>query len=878
MNINSVCFIIISVVFAINLQAQQSRQSISFNSGWFFHKGDVDSAEAAHTKFVHWQPVLLPHTWNDKDVLADNQRGYYRGIGWYKRSFVLQPLDGKRHFLRFEGVNQECEVYINGQLAGGHIGGYTAFHIDITPFLSPSGGQTVAVKVDNSFNEDIPPLTADFTFFGGVYRPVHLVTTNEQSFSMNDHGASGIYISTPEVDAEKATVNLIYHLSNYSDKSTSVDLLSRIKDDKTELLNHNKRIDLAPRQDTVVEITIDRVTGYELWSPSSPNMYYLQSSIVQNGREIDQLTEPLGFRWFRFDADSGFYLNGEPLKLMGANRHQDRIPFGNALTYDMHKQDMHLLKDMGGNFFRTAHYPQAKEVLDMADELGLIVWEEIPLVNEVTRNQAYSDVAHEMLREMIKQHHNHPSIVIWAYMNEIYWAHRFKPEDELPSRNEYTVQLATSLEQTTREMDPYRYTAMAMHNYPAYEETGIGDIPMIAGWNLYHGWYYDTFEDFGKFMDEEKRKHPHRIHIISEFGAGAHMGIYSDQPERFDFSVEGQVDFTQSIIRQIQERPYIAGGALWNLVDFSSESRVDATPHINNKGLVTADRKPKDAYLLTKALFSEKPVVELGYPFRHEWVYASKSEGDTVMALQMHVFSNLPSVELFVNGESAGFQSVEYGKATWTLNLPEGKHTLSLDRSFGVAPKDIQVKVLPYKLLSKNLDLAVNLGANYVFIDERTGLQWIEEQEYTADTGWGVIGGERLYVANKIGTKEDILSVVYEDGLYQTMRNGIEGFQADVPDGVYEIELLMVDYVSKSRRFVDDKEVNFKPGVRVFDIAVNNQAVVEKLDLGGDYGQNVPVRLSFKQTVSGGEGLKIAFSPVKRKPVLSAIRIRSVSY
>ncbi|HMR19742.1 MAG TPA: glycoside hydrolase family 2 TIM barrel-domain containing protein, partial [Sphingobacterium sp.] len=519
----------------------------------------------------------------------------------------------------------------------------------------------------------------------------------------------------------------------------------------------------------------------------------------------------------------------------------------------------------------------AREVLDMADELGLVVWEEIPLVNEVTRNETYSEIAHQMLREMIKQHYNHPSIMIWAYMNEIYWAHRFKPEEELPSRNKYTIELARSLEKVCREMDPQRYTAMAMHNYPAYEETGIGDIPMIAGWNLYHGWYYDEFEDFGTFMDDEKRKHPNRVHIISEFGAGAHTGIHSDRPERFDFSIEGQVDFTQAIIKQIQERDYISGGALWNLVDFSSESRVDATPHINNKGLVTQDRKPKDAYLLAKALFSTGDVAELGYPFRTEWVYAAKNDQDTIAKVPMYVYSNLQDIELYVNGKNMGTRQPEYGKATWTLDLPEGDYVLSLHDSLAVPPKNISVKVIPYVLRQKNLDLAVSLGSNYTFTDERTDLQWIEEKEYTPGS-WGYVGGERLYVARKIGTKEDILSIDFEDGLYQTMRTDIEAFRADVPDGVYEIQLLMVDYVPKSRRFVDDKEVNFRPGERIFDILINDDMVSEHLDLGGEYGQNVPVRLAFRYTISGGKGLHIKFNKHKGKPISSGIRIRHVGY
>ncbi|MGC4234995.1 MAG: glycoside hydrolase family 2 TIM barrel-domain containing protein, partial [Niabella sp.] len=643
------------------------------------------------------------------------------------------------------------------------------------------------------------------------------------------------------------------------------------------LFKRSTPVVLKPGSDTSINISVPGVSGYKLWSVENPALYYLESSLTVNGVQSDHVAQPMGFRWFRFDADSGFYLNGKQVKLMGANRHQDRPPYGPALDYDMHKQDMYLLKDMGGNFLRTAHYPQAKEVLDLADGLGLLVWEEIPLVNEVTRNAAYSENAQRMLREMIKQHYNHPSIIIWAYMNEIYWAHRFKPENELPSRNEYTIALAKTLDKECRELDPHRYTAMAMHNYPAYEETGLGSIPMIAGWNLYHGWYYDKYEDFGKFMDGQKEKYPGRIHIISEYGAGAHTGIYSNKPEKFDFSMEGQIAFTQSFIKQIMARPYIAGASIWNLADFSSESRVDATPHINNKGLTTADRKPKDAYFLSQALFSGKPVTTIGYPFRNKWLYAAQSADDTLAPVKMNVFSNEKSLDLYVDGKGSGKQQVTDGMASWNLRLPAGKHTLSVGPSLNTPDKPIEVEIIPFKLPGKGLDLAVNIGANYTFIDERTGLQWIEEQEYRKGS-WGVIGGERLYVADKIGTKEDILNINYEDALYQTMRVNVEGFKADVPDGVYEVELMMVDYIPKSRRFVNDEAVNFNSGKRVFTIEANKKPVAFNLDLGGDYGQNVPVKLKFRCITTNDQGIDLRFIPVKGKPVLSAVRIRYSGY
>lgn len=878
-----ICIVVILLLCYGVIDAQnhkEGRSKISFNSGWLFFKGNVENTVLPNTQTSNWQTVQLPHTWNDKDVLADGQRGYYRGIGWYKKNFVLNPDAEKRYFLQFEGANQVTEVFVNGKFAGKHIGGYSLFNIELTSFLNASGQQYVSVKVDNSFNENIPPLSADFTFFGGIYRPVHLISTGDKHFSMSDYGGSGIYISTPKVSEKEAEVVIEYHLQNKSSNKVKLSLETFIKKDVSSVLAEKKTsVTLAPQSDVVTHITFKKVQGFELWDTETPTLYYVESQLKESGKLLDILTQPLGFRWFHFDADKGFFLNGKHVKLMGANRHQDRIPYGNALNNDMHRQDMQLLKNMGANFLRNAHYPQATEILDNADRLGLVVWEETPLVNEVTVSEEHHQNAENMLREMIKQHYNHPSIFIWAYMNEIYWMHRFKPEAELPAQNKATMELTHRLETLARQLDPYRYTAIAMHNYPLYEESGIGDIPMIAGWNLYHGWYYDTHEDFGKYMDEQRRKHPKRIHFISEYGAGSDVRLYSEKPEKFDFTMEEQITFTQSITKQILERPYIAGGSLWNLVDFSSERRVDATSHMNNKGLVTHDRKPKDVYYLLKAMLSKTPVAELGYTFRSDWLHVGTSKQDTLIPVRMHAFSNQKSLSLLLNNTSYATSQVKDGIAQWHLRLPAGKYALSLQENGSNAQnKQIRTQLIPYQLPQRNIDIAMNLGANYAFIDHRTGVYWLPEKEYSQGS-FGFMGGKPLYIGGKVGTKEDILAVDEEDPLYQAIRTDISEFRADVPQGTYEVEILMVEYVPKSRRFADeDKEIRYEPNKRIFSISANDVLIEENLDLGATYGLNVPHRVSFRMAVTNTNGLSIKFHPVKGVPIVSGIRIRSITH
>ncbi|GIM54511.1 hypothetical protein CAPN005_11580 [Capnocytophaga cynodegmi] len=874
--------ILFSYKFTLEAQVRSvGRSKVSFDSGWLFQKDSIGDAILPNVDSFNWQPVQLPHTWNDKDVLADGKRGYYRGIAWYKKSFRLVPESERQYFLQFEGSNQVTEVFVNGKFAGKHIGGYSSFNVELTPFLNLSGEQYISVKVDNSFDKNIPPLSADFTFFGGIYRPVHLITTGNKHFSMSDYGGPGIYISTTKVSEKKAEVTIEYYLQNKSNQKVKLSLETSIKKDTESVLAEKRsNVTIEASSDMIFKVTFKNVENFELWSTEKPVVYYVESSLKENGKTLDNLTQPLGFRWFSFDANKGFFLNGKNVKLIGANRHQDRIPYGNALSDDMHRQDMQLLKEMGANFLRNAHYPQATEILDNSDQLGFVVWEEIPLVNEVNVSEEHNQNAGNMLKEMIKQHYNHPSIFIWAYMNEIYWAHRFKPEQEIPIRNKATLELTQRLENLTRQTDPYRYTAIAMHNYPLYDESGIGDIPMIAGWNLYHGWYYDKYEDFGKYMDEQHKKYPNRIHFISEYGAGSDVRLYSEKPEKFDFTMEEQVRFIQSLTSQIIARPYISGGAIWNLVDFSSERRVDATSHMNNKGLVTHNRKPKDAYFLMQALLSEKPVATFGYPFRTDWKHIATSPSDTLVPVRMYAFSNREKLSLLINNQFHSVSQTRNGMAVWDLSLPEGKYVFSLqENGKNIQNKSIQTKLIPYQFkTSKEIDIAMNLGANYAFIDSRTGQYWLPEKEYS-EGSFGFIGGKQLYVGDKIGTKEDILAVDEEDPLYQAIRVGMSEFRADVPEGVYEVEVLMVEYVPKSRRFADeDKEVTRQPNKRIFSIFANESLIEENLDLGANYGLNVPYRLVFKTKVTKDNGLSIKFQPIKGEPVVSGIRVRGVGY
>ncbi len=857
--------------------AGQERVKTSINSLWQFKKQETVLSKT-HPDVSEWETINLPHTWNNLDVLDDGKRGYYRGKGWYfKKLYERFDPQTKNYFLHFEGANQHAKVFVNGQHAGEHKGGYSAFTIDITPYLRTDQQNELLVMLDNAHDKNIPPLSADFTFFGGIYRDVFLVETAKVHFNLLDYGSKGIFIKTPKVTSENATITVNGSVRNTLKAKGKYKVQYAVFDPKGEQVAENTSILNFKKNDTLAsfEISNINVSNPFLWSPETPSLYRMEIAINQENSTVDYEYINFGIRTFSFDANTGFYLNGKPLKLIGANRHQDYPAMGNALSDDQHRSDLKLLKDMGANFIRLAHYPQDPAVLEAADRIGLLVWEETPLVNEVTLSKDHDDISEEMLKEMIRQHYNHPSVIIWGYMNEIYWAHRFIDKNIVDKHTEATVALAKRLENIARTEDPTRYTAMALHRYPLYEESGMDKIPQIVGWNLYHGWYYDTYQDFGKFLDTQHQKYPNRIHIVSEFGAGSDPRFHSLTPERFDFTIEGHKRMMESYLKQITERPFISGATVWNLIDFSSERRIDPNPHVNNKGLVTLDRTPKDVYFLFQAALSKKPYLKIA---ETNWIDRT---GVTTEKLPVQVYSNLSEVTLFQNGKSLGNKKVTDHAATWDVDFQEGENHFEAK---GAQKEEkvndilqINYRGIP-KVLSKEkyVDISINAGSNHSFYDVKGRNTWLSDKKYEKGS-WGYIDGESLYVSKKIGTKEDILTINDFIGVYQTMREHTSGYQFDVSDGWYEVELLLVEHYPKSRRFVDGVESpKHKGGNRVFDVNINGVQVYKNLDILKNYGYNYPIHKKVQIQVKNNEGIRVQLKQIKGKTRISGVRVRSL--
>ena len=765
--------LLITICFVFGSLAQRSK--ITINDAWHFYKGEAALAEHPDTKTEGWQKVSIPHSWNAQDV-TDEEAGYYRGAGWYRKNLSASyfPAD-KQHFLYFEGANQVADVFVNGQFVGRHTGGYTAFAFDITKFTKPEQANMVAVRVDNKHDDNISPLTADFTFFGGIYRDVYVVSTHKVHLDLTDHASSGVYIKTPSVSASQGTVAISARLRNETTSTQKAEIQSIIKDPQGKVVaTLSKKAKLKPNETTVFEHKAYEISNPQLWSPETPNLYEVTTQVLVDDKLVDQVTNPLGFRWYRFSGKDGFFLNGKHVKLVGANRHQDYKNMANALSDDQHRQDMRLLKEMGANFIRIAHYPQDPAILEACDRLGLIAWEETSVVNEGTLTEAFTQNALEQQKDMIRQHYNHPSVVMWGYMNEVYLKIRMKGEDDQNKYMQGVVDIAKKLEALTLKEDPSRITVMAYHNSDRYNKAGISNVPMVSGWNLYFGWYHDSLPVLSDFLKKEHLAYPDRPLIISEYGAGTDQRLHSFDPAPFDFSVEWQRRYHEAYYEQLSEMDFIAGMAIWNFVNFNSEGRGDAMPRVNQKGILTDDRKPKDIYYFYQSALTDKPVLRIA---SREFTQRASAitKGQKTVNQPVEIYSNLGEVELIANGKSLGRQKTDNYKAVFEVPFIEGQNRLKAVATKGGQTTEDYL-IIDFEMIETgdNFEgISINLGSNNFFIDDLSNTVWLPEQSY--QNGWGYKGGEIAKKWNKrpMGNYSDIMNTTL-DPLFQSYREGIE--------------------------------------------------------------------------------------------------------
>lgn len=883
-------FYIFILLFIVGWAQAQQRVVYTINDGWKFTKGSPFEAQLTGCDDSSWETVNIPHTWNDKDA-DDETPGFYRGPVWYRKQlFIDKSQEGRQAVIYFEGANQEVRFYLNGQFVGEHKGGYTRFCFDITPHLRYGQENLFAIYVNNVYNPNIPPLSADFTFFGGIYRDVYLQFMNPVHIATNDYASSGVYIRTPEVSNSAASVEITTLLTNDMPQPTEIRVENIICDaDGKEVKKTQVEVKLAAgetKTDISKKIKID---SPRLWDIDDPYRYMVYTRILdkRKGTLLDEVVNPLGLRWFKFDSEKGFFLNGKGRKLIGTARHQDYFQKGNALRDELHVQDVLLLKEMGGNYLRVSHYPQDPVIMEMCDKLGIVTSVEIPVVNAVTETEEFLHNSVEMAKEMVRQDFNRPSVMIWGYMNEIFLRRPYTEGKQLEDYYRFTEKVARALEATIREEDPSRYTMMAYHNMPQYyEDAHLTEIPMIQGWNLYQGWYEPDINEFQRLLDRAHKAYKGKVLMVTEYGPGVDPRVHSYQPERFDFSQEYGLVYHKHYLNEMMKRPFIAGSSLWNLNDFYSESRVDAVPHVNNKGVVGLNREKKDVYWFYKTALSRRPILVIG---NREW----KSRGGVVNTAQKEciqsvpVFSNAEEVELFVNNKSLGKKKIEDNYALFDVPFVGGENLLEavavtgdnklrdmLRIQFQLVGSQLKDEAVPFT------EINVMLGSPRYFEDRAANVAWIPEQEYKPGS-WGFIGGtsyrRKTGFGTMLGSDIDIHGTDMNP-IFQTQRVGIKSFKADVPNGEYSVYLHWAELESDKEREAlvynlgADSEQTFA-GNRSFGISINGTTVSDDFNVARDYGYARAVIKKFVITVKDGKGVSVDFHKKEGEPILNAIRI-----
>ncbi len=610
------------------------RKILSLNENWMFKKGtdDVSARDG--------EQINLPHTWNAEDG-ADGGNDYFRGACLYVKALEKASLPkADRYFIEINGANSSADLFVNGEKLCHHDGGYSTWRVDITEKLTDN--TDIAVVVDNSPNETVYPQMADFTFYGGLYRNVNLICTNESHFDLEYYGAPGIAI-TPTVEGENAKVEVEVYVKNLKEGQKIVYTLYD---------SEEKELDKIESTDTKAEFEIKNV---HLWNGrQDPYLYCLEAEIVENGEVLDNVCSAFGCRTFKIDPENGFILNGKEYPLRGVSRHQDRLGIGNALLPCHHEEDIDLIMEMGANTIRLAHYQHDQYFYDLCDKKGLVIWAEIPYISKHMPTGRENTIS--QMTELIAQNYNHPSIVVWGLSNEI----------SIAGSNEDLLENHRILNDLAHKMDKTRLTTIAAVSMCKTDDPYL-QIPDVVSYNHYFGWYGGDTDMNGPWFDKFHEKFPNIPIGMSEYGCEA-LNWHTSDPRQGDYTEEYQAYYHEELIKQLFTRKYIWATHVWNMFDFGADARSEGGENgQNHKGLMTMDRKyKKDSFYAYKAWLSDEPFVHLCGKR-----YVDRVEDVT----RVTVYSNLPEVELFVNGESLGIKTAE--DHFFRFNVPNvGESTL----------------------------------------------------------------------------------------------------------------------------------------------------------------------------------------------------------
>ena len=644
----------------------EAREVTPFNNGWEFKKGPfpTDAMQTAARWNADWEQVNVPHTWNADDM-QKKTNNFYAGVAYYRKHYVFpESLEGKRLFLRFEGVGACAEVYVNGYLVGTHKGAYSAFVCEIGSQVRLGEENEIVVKSDNVARPDVIPVNhALFGVYGGIYRPVWLIVTEPCNIVVNDCASPGVYITQKNVSKQSADVSVRVKLDNATLAPAALELENAIYTREGKLVKvHRQSFELTP-QGVQNYVSDFKISHPHLWQGrEDPYLYKVVSRLKQDGQVIDEVIQPLGLRKYEAVAGKGFFLNGKKYPMYGVTRHQDWWGMGSALTNREHDFDLEQIMEVGATTVRFAHYQQSDYIYSRCDTLGLIIWAEIPFVNRVT-GQEWDNV-HQQMRELIRQSFNHPSIYVWGIHNEVYHPHG------------YTAALTQSVHDLCKLEDPDRYT-VAVNGYGHAEHPVNGNTD-IQGMNRYFGWYEKKIQDIKPWIEKMEKEYPWQRLMLTEYGADANI---EHQTELLGDALNWGSDFYPETFQTktheyqwgvISQHPYILASYLWNMFDFAvpqwKRGGVDAR---NMKGLITFDRKiRKDAFYWYKANWSKEPVLYLTQRRNTE-----RERRETSVT----VYSNLGTPRVFLNGRELdgvrkGYTDVHY--IFDQVTLAEGRNVL----------------------------------------------------------------------------------------------------------------------------------------------------------------------------------------------------------
>lgn len=859
-----------------------ARSIVALADGWRFRQdNELAGAQAPGFADDGWERVSVPHTWNRAGYYIDGAQGHIntagnvnkaQGVGWYRLAFDRPVLaKGQRVWLEFDAASRTAQVWLNGLLLGRHDGGFSRFRFDVTAALK-AGRNILAARVDNSQptaggpTADILPLTGDFFVHGGLYRPVRMVVTSAVHVDLADHGGPGVYATTTAVANGTASVAVRTRLTNDGKGSATLRLVTRLRDAAgVEVASALQPVTLAAG--TTLELPQAlTVANPHLWQGTAdPYLHVLDVTVEDaRGAVLDRLTQPFGIRQVQLDANRGFLLNGQPLRLQGVGLHQDREGKGWALAPADIADDVATIRDMGANTIRLTHYQHGQTIHEMADRTGLILWDEIPLVtgwtlgpNQTGASPALVENARQQLQEMIRQNFNHASVAVWGIANEV---------DFGPGRPDFLgagpkvapdpMPLLQMLNGLAKQMDSSRPTVLAT----CCEDRGMQQVPLTsqatdaAGANRYFGWYYGKIDELSAHLDALHAKRPNQPLSVSEYGGGGALSQPTDDPLGGPIELAGrnQPEAYQTWLHEknwaiLKSKPWLWGTWLWNSFDFATTVRHEGdSEDINTKGLVSYDRRiRKDGYFFYRANWSNAPTVHIT---DRRYVDRAYPVSD------VKVYSNAPATELMLNGRSLGVRRDCPDRiCIWpAVRLAAGVNRLSASGGFAssTVSDSIEWQLAPQAAQAFRIDAGTVIAARAQGRRFGSDAFFSGGEAGTADTPGGR-GRRPVLVAIAGSPDRDLLA---------SFREGDFSYRLPLLDGRYRVTL----------HFVEPRAAKTE---RLFDVSANGQSLLTRFDIAATAGAPLTaVSQSLPVSVTGGE-LTLNFRGIIGKALVSAIEV-----